>query len=687
LNSQLLVFGLEKTDYPNIQWIKNSEFDSPNDSWFMERSGDLSDINASINSGYANFEILGEKKIFSIIADPPLAFDWKEVDNPDFPNHPDVDEITSEGCRVSHEWDDTNAIQNPSVHWDKNLTVPVNMLDYEITSATIKAVVNATVDENIDRYWDYVYNRRACYEPSYDVDTYGVGDYVRFYVLISDLEKNRVYEIANFQTEIIGNGGAPGTDYLLDTYTESVPEDALKFYLSSVLSTDNHNFTITLGIRLYIEDNVVASYDLDTFNELIIKYLNLTFTYEKKIDQLTTASWNQIGSSIDGNNVQLYDAYLNFSYKIDQIWPQELSINSEIRIMLNNYELEKTIKLSTMNLTYQEIILTKIDVLDYILTNINISLSIQVFIGDDFLLDQPITISIDDVYLVLSYYTWIETLPSSNNFLWIALSISLTVVGILGILSIRSYILLPRKQKREFALLLRTQKFKDINNIQAIILIHRSSGLPIFTIRYSELLKGKQTLFSGFLQAISIIGEEITSKGLKSPKEIKDSNKLDYQKVIELDLNSFFCLVFDIEELRTVLILKSRSSKRLKRVMFNFALAVYLEISKKLESFDGDLSDFQKTISPLVDEYFDLFYKDSFITDYHERDIQIIKKKYKLSKLNSHVMEIIFSVLEQKRTFRLMDILEKTGGKNEDSIIDAIESLIEKKVILPYNQS
>ena len=675
-----------REDHYSDQWLTNPTFENPNESWYCTTQGDITDVNGTLSDGVAEFNILGKLHTFSIIADPPLVFDWTEVDNPDFPNHPDIDEISAKGCRVSHEYDDTTAVQNPSVHWDRNITLPVNMLDYVITSASIQAIVNATVDENLDRYADYYYGRRARTDPDDNVDAYGVGDYVRFYVLISDLEKNNVYEIANFQTEIIGDGGAPGIDYLLDTYMSHVPEEVLKFYLTSILSKTNHNFTITLGIRLNIEDNIATYYDLDTFNELIINYLNLTFTYEKKIDQLTTISWNQLGNSIDGNNVRLEDANLNFKYKINQIWPQSLSLNSEIRIIINNYDLEKTIKLSSINTSFQEISLGKIDVLDYILTNINISISIQVFIADDFVLDDKVTITIDDVYFTIAYVRTIADPPDpppSNDFLWVILIIASVIIGILGALSLRSYVIIPRQQSKKSYLLLRTQKFKDIRNMQAFIAMHKPSGLPIYSQSYSSMMKGKKTLFSGFIQAVSIIGEEMTRNNEKDSKMKRDKHKIDFHKVVELDLKQFHCLVLDVEELRTVFILKSKSSKRLKELLLHFSFALYVKISHQLQNWENDLNGLDDVINPLIYEYFDIYYKDPFSINIQESELPQYKKKLSLSKSELHLLNIIFSILKEKSHFKLMDILERETGNHEDQDISALESLIEAKLIKP----
>lgn len=663
------------------QFIQNPNLDSDDGSWYFSADGDISDVNASLDDGYAKYHVLGDQNCFSLIADPPLALDWVEVDNPDFPNHPDIDEVSEKGFRVSHEWDDTTAIQNPSVHWDRNISLSINMQDYIITSASIQARVNATVDENIDRYTDYYYGNLARNNPNEIVNTYGVGDYIKFYVLVSDLEKNKVYEIASFQTTQIGIGSPPGIDYLFDTFMESVSEDVLIFYLSSVLNTDQHNFTLSVGIRINIEDNVDESYDLDTFNELIINYINLTFTYEKKIDQLTKISWNQIGAQIRGNNIELIDANLNFKYKLDQTWPN-FSLNSKLKIIINNYELEKTILLTSINTTFQEISLGKFDFMSYIFINNNLSLSIQLFLADEFLLDRIITLFVDDVSLMISYVQYFQDPPISNDFIVLLLSISFAVIGVLSLLSVKSYVLNPRKKKREAYLIQRAQKFKDIRNIQTIIIIHKPSGLPIYSKNFSPHLKIKNTLFSGFLTAISTIGREIATK---NPK-LKETKEEEFNKVVELDLKQFHCLILDVEELRTAIILKSISSKRLKNIMGHFCFSLYIKISEILKNWDNNLGHFNDKIPPVINEHFEVFYKEPFVINTLD-DQEKVRKKYNLSKLEYQILKISIFLFNEKDHFKLMDILEKKSETREELIINAIEVLIENKIITPISKS
>ncbi|MFX1242622.1 MAG: hypothetical protein ACFFA7_15340 [Promethearchaeota archaeon] len=663
------------------QWLKNPNFNSGGEYWSSSFTGDLNDVNASIHSGEAHYEILGDKRTYSLIADPPLALNWFERDNPNFPNRPDIYEITSEGCRVSHEFDDTTAIQNPSVQWDQNISLNVDMSDYIIKSVSIQAIVNATVDNNLDRLDDYINGDLARLSPNNIVDTYSVGDYIRFFVSISDLDKNKIYEIAHFQTEQIGSGDPPGKDYLYDTYMISVPQDVLTFYLESVLDTDNSNFTISLGISIHTEDNVVNYWDLDNFDELMIKFVNFTFTYEKKIDQYTSISWIQKANSINGDNIKILDATLNFKYKVNMNWSETLSPNSELRILINNNELEKTIKLKDIEITFQDLNLGADLIKSYILTNVNFTFSIVIFLADTFALNQIMDFSIDDVYLTISYVKFSnESFPYSLIFIILIL---LLVIALLTSLSLRSYILIPRKLKKRTALLSRTQKFKDAENIQGILIVHNPTGLPLFSRNYSDLMEGNKAIFSGFLQAISIVGEEVIRKDYVKSKGIETNLVDGLHNVLELDFKHFYCLISDVEELRTVLILNSKASKRIKRQLLNFGLNVYAKYSEILKDWNHETNIFQVGIPPLLDNFFNLDYKIFYKLNIEKSDLENIKKDLKLSKIEYKILNEILSISEEDRIFKLISLLNKINYRNEDLVINTIEMLINKKLLIP----
>ena len=68
-------------------------------------------------------------------------------------------------------------------------------------------------------------------------------------------------------------------------------------------------------------------------------------------------------------------------------------------------------------------------------------------------------------------------------------------------MSYRSYVVLPKKRKKLDALLRRTQRFKDMRNLRAVVLVHKRSGLLIHTESYSFLDDENKLIFTGFTQA------------------------------------------------------------------------------------------------------------------------------------------------------------------------------------------
>ncbi|MFX0031719.1 MAG: hypothetical protein ACFE9P_03565 [Candidatus Hermodarchaeota archaeon] len=372
------------------EWIDNSDFSDPIDPWYSQVSEDISDINVGFIPGEGYFKVIGEEYSFSDISGTPISTDWTRVHNPEFPSYPDTSTINSGGCYVSHQWGEYSD-QSPSVHWERNVSMPIDMSDYIITSASLTAIVNGSANSNVET-------------PGDSATDYYTWDYTRFYVLLSDLSKSKIYEVAYYQTVNLGQDSPPITT-LNDTLMTTTSEQDLIFYLSSVLSSDFQNFSITLGIRIWCEDNRLS--DQDYWNYLYIKSCNLSFTYQKKIDQRSSGSWNQIGDIISGQNVSIIDGNLRFNYKIDQLWPTVLSPNSRLNILINNNSLLENIKLSTATSTFQEAKVGGFDVTKLLLKNVNISLSIVLFLGDTFPLNQNFTISITDVYLRIIYTEFI----------------------------------------------------------------------------------------------------------------------------------------------------------------------------------------------------------------------------------------------------------------------------------------
>lgn len=438
--------------------IKNPDFSDPIEPWYDQVSGDTSDVLTSYSPGEGYFKLIGEEFVFSEISGIPLSSDWTQVHNPEFPAYPDNVAITPQGCYANHQWADNGADQSPSVHWERNVSITVDMSDYIITSASIAAVVNASANTNIETPGDATGNGNT--------QNY-TWDYVRFYVLFSDLSKKKVYEVAFNQTVYLGKDTASNPDLMTDTLLTSASEEDLCSYLTSVLASDNHNFTITLGIRIWCEDNWFS--DQDYWNYLYIKSCDLTFSYQKKIDQATKASWNYIGDKIRGQNVSIIDANLRFKYKINQAWPTALSPNSRLKILINNNSLLESVKLSTASLSFIEAKDGGFDITYLILKDINISLTIQLFLGDEFPLNQNYTISITDIYMTVIYNVFIpETGQEPWLFagLFIIAAIAATVISGLLIAYIKVWRFpVPIRKLRKHRKALPSEKAPDVKII------------------------------------------------------------------------------------------------------------------------------------------------------------------------------------------------------------------------------
>jgi hypothetical protein len=269
--------------------------------------------------------------------------------------------------------------------------------------------------------------------------------------------------------------------------------------------------------------------------------------------------------------------------------------------------------------------------------------------------------------------------------LWIIIGILVSIVSVLGFLSMRTYVLLPRRRKKEAELLMKTQRFKDLRNIQAIVIVHKLSGIPLYSKSYSILEKHKKELFSGFIQAITTVGEEFTEREDTTVESEDSSKNYGVEKIIELDFKYFYCLIADKDDVRAVFILREKSSERLKSQVSNLILALNLKLSVELENWDGSLDKFEVLVPTIINEYFELHYKGSF--ELSERiDLLKLRKEKALDRLEIRTLNVIQSAAKRNNNVVNLDnVIELVSEENKDLIIVAIETLIEKKYIFPIN--
>jgi len=394
------------------EWIDNSNFDNSNN-WTSTASGDLSDVEATISGGNANYLIKGSEG-FQNFNENGTSSGWIEIENDDgLPKPGDFafgsDGMDSTGWYATYDWPD-NQPQSLKVQWQKNFTMDVNMSDYAITSASLDVWINGSVQATdmdnggIDRPGDTLVNN-----PS-NVMQIATGDFARYFLIISDTNRNRDFLATQYQTDALGRDTPVPITTLNDTLIMPANEETLIFYLEQALQFDHQNFSITLGIYIWCEDSGHPG-DSDNWQMLLIKNFSLSMSYEKKIDQFTSLSWDYEGNKLEADNytIEVNDAKLFFEYKIDQDWITSQSPNAHIKIYINDIVYNETIRLSDANLIFIQAKAEGFQVGDLILTDEEIRVRIELFLADEFVLDRIITISIDNVELWISYDILIPT--------------------------------------------------------------------------------------------------------------------------------------------------------------------------------------------------------------------------------------------------------------------------------------
>ncbi|MFX0074401.1 MAG: hypothetical protein ACFE96_03090 [Candidatus Hermodarchaeota archaeon] len=425
------------------QLILNSEFDSET-GWISEYSGDVSDVDTEIANGGGNYKVIGETYTTTLISgtiNSTTSQNWYNSTNPEIPVYPTQGHgIDGSGVFASHLWAEhggttVNAYQKTSIQWEKVISTPLNMSDYTITSASLSVIVNATAKAYVGCGGGDVWHWEGVeVEGDADIVNFDTGDYVRFFVRLANIRKNVNYTVTEYQPSTLGEDGAQiidSYDYLNDTIFIADNMDDLIFYLNQALSnSDYQNFIIILGMEFNCEDN--CSTDLDEFPEVYIKACNLTISYIKNINRGTSVSWKYPTERIDnkGGIIDITRSVLYFDYKIDKLWPVGLSSNSEFRILINDQEYRENINLREADTDLQPAKEGGYDFTSITPENYDINLTIQIYLGDEFTLAENYTITIDNVYLRVSYDLFF---PAQRDITFLILLIIALVVSALMI--------------------------------------------------------------------------------------------------------------------------------------------------------------------------------------------------------------------------------------------------------------
>ena len=140
--------------------------------------------------------------------------------------------------------------------------------------------------------------------------------------------------------------------------------------------------------------------------------------------------------------------------------------------MINDNPFAQAIKLSNANTTYQEASAEGFNVLNLVTGTGDVNFSIQVFLRDEFGLNRSITISVDNVSLLISYdILTIEVIPQWVQTLsWIVMVLSIVLVAVGSyFVAYQTYLKYPKFVRIIRGLRKRVRKGRSLNNP---ILVH-----------------------------------------------------------------------------------------------------------------------------------------------------------------------------------------------------------------------
>ncbi|MFX0077551.1 MAG: hypothetical protein ACFE96_19065, partial [Candidatus Hermodarchaeota archaeon] len=268
--------------------------------------------------------------------------------------------------------------------------------------------------------------------------------------------------------------------------------------------------------------------------------------------------------------------------------------------------------------------------------------------------------------------------------IWIIVVSMIALIALLGALSLRSYVFQPRRRRRELLIADKTQPYKDLMNIQAVLISNRSSGVSLYNKTFSILDEAYITGFSGFIQAITILGKHYTKNGVKMVdiESGADDTDEEQKEIKELDFNFFHSLICDYGNLRVVLLLRERSSEQLRRRIDLLTKDLYSQCRDLINNFDGDLTKVKPFIEEIFLRHLPLFYKGDFILN-QTKHYKKAKNLGTFSSLEIRILNVLESQSKYKARFLLEDILSMFEDVDEDRKILSLEALISHRMIKP----
>ncbi|MFX0074212.1 MAG: hypothetical protein ACFE96_02120 [Candidatus Hermodarchaeota archaeon] len=288
------------------------------------------------------------------------------------------------------------------------------------------------------------------------------------------------------------------------------------------------------------------------------------------------------------------------------------------------------------------------------------------------------------LYRTKEFSFFLEIVPEEgpNTFMMFIIIGLIVIIGILGTLSLRSYVIIPKRRAREAELLSKIQVYKDVWNIRAVVIIHKESGLPVYSEEISIMEKEEDSfLISGFIQAITAFSETFIEKEFRAYSKL--TTDYEYLRtIIDLDFKFFQLVVCDYETVRTLVVLREEASDRLKEQLYLLTKSIDTQFNEEFRNFKGSLNHLNKQLYELINQFLFLHYNNSFELTSNRNYLDSKIESGELTKLEKRLINVITSMTKIKKEFTLRGAIELIHEKNEDLVLEAINTLISQKIIL-----
>jgi hypothetical protein len=259
----------------------------------------------------------------------------------------------------------------------------------------------------------------------------------------------------------------------------------------------------------------------------------------------------------------------------------------------------------------------------------------------------------------------------------ILLWIILVVAAIVSVIIIYKYAVVnPRKARRTKKLQKIANKFKDIANLQFLMVIHRGMGMPVFNFPISES-EFDPELVGGFFTAIGAFEGEITKKGDKDA--ISEGFELSYSK--------YKILVMNGDLIQVALMTETTASENIRNNLKEFIKRFEKVYHTELQEFRGNVNVF-KAARGLVKDTFnlDLTYPQ-ILSEKGKQILNLIleNKSVDLSKLEIAMMKIVDSIMKTRDIdyFFIPLVISTAQAARPESDIEifgAVHNLIQENI-------